>query len=75
MSFLFSKPKYETASVAVPQIPTVTMPTVPSTDVAATAEEEKKKLTQGRTKRSTLLTGPRGILTKAPVQLKTLLGE
>lgn len=61
----------------MPQISQPAAPVIPPPPPKeeAVKEEEKKKLTKGREKRSTLLTGPRGILEPAPVGYKTLLGE
>ena len=70
--------------INMPSAPTVTSPKVADeiskavpttqTELEKIKEEEKKKLAQGRTKRSTLLTGPLGLLTSAPTEKKTLLG-
>lgn len=74
MSSLFRSPKMpEIASVQMPTI-TATVPTS-TKEIEEFKEEQKKKLTQGRTKRSTLLTGPLGLLAPAEVTRKTLLGE
>ncbi len=68
MSFLFGSTKQPAFNM--PPAPAVTKPA----DQAKIKEDEKKKLSQGRTARSTLLTGPRGLLEPANVQRKTLLG-
>lgn len=70
MSFLFGSTK-------VPKIPSVSPPVAPppippEKDIE---DEEKKKLTQGRKKRSTILTSGLGVLTPAKVGTKTLLGQ
>jgi hypothetical protein len=52
--------------------------TAPVTDVQSQSkilDEEKKKLRKGKTSRSTLMTGPQGLLEAAPVSRKSLLGE
>lgn len=70
MTFLFGSPK-------TPSIPYVAPPKTPAAipTQKEAVEEEKRKLTQGRKKRSTLLTGPQGVLEPADVGLKTLLGQ
>lgn len=65
MSFLFKSQS----------TPSITTPPAPTYDAKSTTEDEKKRLTQGRKKRPTLVTGPRGILEPAPVEKKVLLGE
>ena len=66
MSFLFGgSPKKQSISF---------LP-APNLDAAAVTEDEKKKLRQGRGARSTLLTGPQGLLEAAPTERKRLLGE
>lgn len=69
MSFLFKTPKMP--SLVTP--PTPTMP-VSMPAEAELKEKEKKKIRRGAAGR-TILTGPRGVLTKAPVERKYLLGE
>lgn len=78
----FKKEEKQSSVLALaPSIPTVAPPavteTVPTTEeeLEEIKEEEKKKLKKGKEKRSTLLTGPLGILTEVPVSRKTLLGE
>lgn len=68
MSFLFGGSK-------VPQMQTIQAPDVSKQAQADIAGDEKKKILKGRTSRSTLLTGPRGLTDPAPVQRKQLLGE
>ena len=85
MSFIFGGSKQpEIRTVTPPKLPAekksiVTTPsaTPPTTKEEQTkiVEEEKKKITKGKKRRGTILTGPRGILTKPKVERKTLLGE
>jgi hypothetical protein len=63
----------EVKSAAPPQV-TATVPTT-AEEKATVVEAEKRKLQQGRTGRSTILTSPQGILTPANVGIKTLLGQ
>ena len=67
-----------------PEIPNIPPPVVPGASgalpttpesIAAINAAQTAQLTQGRTARPTLLTGPRGILTPPPIGLKTLLGQ
>ena len=60
-----------------PVAPPVTPKPVPTSpeDIEKLRKEEEKKIRKGRPKRTTLLTGPRGVLTPPEVQRKTLLGE
>ena len=69
MSFLFKQPKMP--SVVTPPKPAMPAPLPTET---ALKEEEKKKARRG-TAGSTILTGPKGVLTKAPVERKFLLGQ
>lgn len=63
--------------VVAPPTPTITEKKKPITEAPEVAKdiakEAEKKRRKARTK--TLLTGPRGVLTEAPVARKTLLGE
>lgn len=70
MSGLFGTP-----SMPIPKL--ISPPSLPPAPPAAAKlkEEEKKKLAKGRERRRTILTGPRGILGPAQVELKRLLGE
>lgn len=69
MSFLFG-------GSSTPQISQVPPPAITTNaDQDKIKEDEKAKLRQGRKTRSTLLTGPRGLLEPAPVSQKTLLGQ
>ena len=73
MSFLFGSSKIPSPKpVSAPVLPT---PPVQAAKAEEVLSEEKKKLTQGRTKRTTLLTGPQGVLEPANVSTKTLLGQ
>lgn len=74
MSFMFGSPKLPEIRTITPPAITATVPTTEK-DIEAVKQEEKKKLTEGRKKRSTILTSPQGIMTPANVGLKTLLGE
>jgi hypothetical protein len=74
MSSLFGSSKMPEIKTVTPPAVSVPVPTSVS-DIAKVTEEEKKKLTKGREKRSTLLTGPLGLLAPADVTRKTLLGE
>ena len=49
-------------------------PTPPKKLSELEIEEEKKLTSKGRSKRSTVLTGPLGLLDQATVKRKTLLG-
>jgi hypothetical protein len=70
MTFLFKSPKIpEPKPVPQPKLPE---PLPPTEEVT---EEEKRKIRRGRERRGTILTGPRGVLTKQPTRRKTLLGE
>ena len=69
MSGLFSTPKMP--SIVTPPKPTMPASPLPEPVVKA---EEKKKIRKGATGQ-TILTGPKGVLTKAPVTKKFLLGE
>ena len=66
MTFLFKQPKLPSVITPKPFMPTPLAP--PS------KEEEKKKIRRGAAGK-TIATGPRGILTKAKVERKFLLGE
>lgn len=61
MSKLFSRPKS-------PSMPPIVLPP----DVDETEEEAKKKK---KKQTQTIKTGPMGILARAPVRIKTLLGQ
>ncbi len=73
MSGIFGSPKMP--SIVTPARPAMpTPPPVSKPAVEDIKEKEKKKLKRGGTGR-TIATGPRGVLTKAPVERKFLLGE
>jgi len=61
----------KTPDVLMPKAPAITT----SQDKDAIAAAEKKKLRQGASARTTLMTGPQGLLEPAPVSRKALLGE
>jgi hypothetical protein len=50
------------------------VPTQASAEVKAARKNEKQALALNQGRKSTILTGPRGLLTQADTQKKTLLG-
>jgi len=84
MSRIFKPPKVP--DVPVIEVPVYTPPAAaepePEPEVKEikeieeeTEEKEKKKIQKGATRKKTILTGPRGILSAPVVKFKTLLGE
>ena len=72
----FSKKPGSLLTSPTPSIPDVPAPKITDEqDRSEVVKEEKKKLRQGRAARTTLKTGPQGLLEAAPVGKKTLLGE
>lgn len=70
MSFLFGGDSPPTP----PPVPPPVQPPSPP-PIEELEEEEEAQARRGRERRSTILTGPRGILTRPPTRIKTLLGE
>lgn len=63
--------------VKTPKMPSLVTPPSPAMPAPIPPEEEVKKKEKARIGRRgrTIVTGPRGLLTKAPVERKYLLGE
>lgn len=70
MSFIWKQPK-AVGTMLTPPTPGMPAP-IPAEKVLK--EKEKKKIRRGAAGR-TIATGPLGLLTKAPVERKRLLGE
>lgn len=70
MSFLFKQPKLP--SIVTPR---PSLPAPPPIERIVKEEEKKKAKARIGRRGKTIATSPRGILTKAPVERKYLLGE
>ena len=71
MSSIFKAP-------SVPSIPApqpISTPAPTDVDEEKLREEEEAKIRKGRKQRTTILTGPLGLVNEATVQRKTLLGQ
>jgi hypothetical protein len=74
MSSLFSRPTLPSPAPPPPAPPPPPPPIEEDPKVKQAADEERRRQRLRKGRRATILTGPQGLQTEAPLQKKTLLG-